>query len=276
MQFVLYIKFSLSYLKRYNIFPLTVFCLLTLLISACSGVPDAGVGETVDLKSISKNITDLFSFHQNEETLNNQSNNRMQQPKSDTKNTYLTQETRLMSEVPNDVIKIYQQALVLMDQQEWSAAQVLFEQVVAKQPNLSGSYVNQALILRELSKRQQGAKRTKQLNTAYLLVTKAIKVNPLNPYAQIFKGQIEQEKGQFALAEQHYAAALSIWPNYAQAQLNMAILLELYRGKLLEAYPYYEAYLHQNVDDIQVQRWQAALAIKIKRAGLQLPVQQGE
>jgi len=276
MQFVPYIKFSFSHLMRYSIIPLKVLLLLTLIMSGCSSVPEGDVDETIEVKSISKDIIDLLGIPQNKNTRINQSTNKPQQLISETKNTYLEQEAALIADVSNDVIAIYQQALMLMDQQKWSAANVLFDQVIAKQPNLSGSYVNQALILRELNKHQQGTKRTEQFKTAELLIDKAISVNSINPYAHYLKGKIQQDKGQFKQAEQRYAKALSIWPSYAQAQLSMAILLELYRGKLLEAYPYYTDYLQHNLGNKQVQRWQAALTIKIKRAGLRLPAQKGE
>jgi len=293
MRFTPYIKSLTSYFAGTNTLYLTVLLLLTLLTSACSSMPEKtdSAGESNDLKSMSKNITDLVALPSNEQVKQSQVYSSMQQTILKSKNTYLEQEELLMSGVDEEVIATYQQALVLMKQQEWYAANALFEQVIVKQANLSGSYVNQALILQALSKQQQGAKATEQANqskqakqpkqanqvtASELLLDKAISVNPLNPYAQYFKGQLLQEKGQFEQAEQYYATALSIWPNYRQAQLDMAVLLELYRGKLLDSYQYYAAYLQLNVDDKQVQRWQAALAIKIKRAGLTLPAQEGE
>lgn len=280
------IKFSSSYFARNNTLYLTVLLLLTLLTSACTNTPNRNAPD--DLKSISKNITDLVvlpnnesieDFEGNEQTQQIQTSIGSKQTALNNKNAYLEQEARLMSGVPEDVIATYQQALVLMEQQKWLAANVLFDQVIAKQANLSGSYVNQALILKALSAQQQSteqAKQTKEVNESELLIDKAISVNPLNPYAQHFKGQILQAKGLFEQAEQRYATALSIWPHYSEAQLSMAVLLELYRGKLLEAYQYYATYLQLMGEDKQVQRWQAALAIKIKRAGLTLPVQEGE
>jgi len=275
-----YIKFSFGSIVHNDTIFFTALLLLALLLSGCSSTPKKADsdGGTVDLKSMSKNIIDLVVLPNNEQI---QKPNGTQQTILKRKNRYLEQEELLMRGVSEEVIATYQRALVLMEQQEWLAASALFEQVIAKQANLSGSYVNQALILKVLNKQQQGVKRTeqtnqvKQVNASELLLDKAISVNPLNPYAQYFKGQVLQEKGQFEQAEQHYATALSIWPNYTEAQLNMAILLELYRGKLLDAHQYYTAYLQLNVDDKQVQRWQAALAIKIKRAGLKLPVQKG-
>ena len=168
MQFVPYIKLSLSYLSRYNIIPLMTLFLLTLFLSACSSTQGqkGKVTEKEDLSSIIKDITDLVEFPWNEDAQQIQSPNNTLQPLSDTKNTFLEEETRLMSEVPDDVIATYQQALLLIEQHRWQVANALFDQVIAQQPNLSGSYVNQALILRALSKQQQQPKRTEQVNDA--------------------------------------------------------------------------------------------------------------
>ena len=69
-------------------------------------------------------------------------------------------------------------------------------------------------------------------------------------------------------AENYYRKALDIWPQYPEAQMNLAILLELYRGRFLEARKYYLSYLTQVPEDQQAQRWLAGLDIKIKRAGV--------
>lgn len=275
MRFAPYIKFIPGHVTRFNRVHITLLVLLTLSMSGCSSTVD----KQNDLKSMSKALADLVGFPLAEQAQSMQSANRTKLLLSDTKNAYLEQEVRLMSGVPNEIRETYQQALSLMAQQKWLAASALFDQIIAKQANLSGSYVNQAIINLELNKllnKQQNSNQVEQLSTADLWLDKAINVNPLNPFAHYYKGKILQDRGQFEQAEQHYASALAIWPRYSQAQLSMAILLELYRGQLLEAYPYYSAYLQHNTDDQQVQRWQAALAIKIKRAGLDLPAQEGE
>ena len=137
MQFVPYIKFLLSYLARYNIIPLTTLFSLTLFLSACSSTQNQQdkVTEKGDFSSIIKDITDLVEFPWNEDTQQIQSTNSTPQPLSNTKNTYLEQEARLMSEVPDDVIATYQKAMLLMDQQKWKAAKALFDQVIAKHTN---------------------------------------------------------------------------------------------------------------------------------------------
>lgn len=271
MRFAPYIKFISGYVTRFNWVHITLLVLLTLSMSGCSSTAD----KPNDLKGISKALADLVGFPLAGQAQSMQSANHSKLLASEGKNAYLEQEARLMRGVSNEIKATYQQALSLMAQQKWLAASALFDQVIAKQANLSGSYVNQAIINLALSK-QQNSNQVEQLSTAELWLDKAINVNPLNPYAHYYKGKLLQDRGQFEQAEQHYTSALAIWPRYSQAQLSMAILLELYRGKLLEAYPYYSAYLQHNTDDQQVQRWQAALVIKIKRAGLDLPVQEGE
>jgi len=225
------------------------------------------------------------------------------------RNLYSQQQIPALLHVPKHTIDTYQQALTLMDDKNWLAADKLFDVVIEQSPHLSASYLNKALVLQELANDENNKVGTqaqsraikKSIHRRSVLIDKAISVNTLNPYAYYFKGQLQQQQGLFQQAEQSYAQALYIWPNYSDAQLSMAVLLELYRGKLLEAYRYYSAYLtlQQALVEInqtkqnqaktnpaeskpaelkstelkRVRRWQAALAIKIKRAGLTVPVQ---
>lgn len=239
-----------------------------------------------DLKSISQRIIDWVSTTETDtkNTSDNKANNTepsqatslLNSPVS-TKNTYLEQEAQFMQGVSTQTITTYKQAITLMEQKKWQAALAMFDQVIAQAASLSGSYVNKALIFKHLSEQTTDIEKQKSLfNKSERLINTAIEVNSKNPYAQHFKGQLLQAKGEFEQAEKSYLAALLIWPNYSQAQLSIAVLLELYRGKLLEANQHYSAYLLNHPQDQQVKRWQAALAIKIKRAGLSLPTQQGE
>lgn len=177
-------------------------------------------------------------------------------------NLYLQQKSSQATTVPTKVIKDYQQAISLMEDKKWQQAQRLFDQVIVAQPQLSGSYVNKAII----------AKKQGKLTQAQGLLNKAIAANRLNLYAHHLQGKIYRLQGQFDKAEQSYLAALAIWPDFAQAHASMAILLELYRGRLLDAHSYYSSYLLLNSDDEEVKRWQAGLEIKIKRAGLAVPI----
>ena len=177
------------------------------------------------------------------------------------KNLYLEQQAKSTLTIPDNIVKKYQQALVLMENKKWQEADAIFDTIILTQPLLSGSYVNKGLI----------AKKTGELDQARIFFAKAIEINSLNLYAHHELGQVYRLQGEFDNAEQSYAAALAIWPNFAQAHASMGVLLELYRGRFLEAYTYYTSYLVLAPNDEEVQRWQAGLAIKIKRAGLELP-----
>lgn len=176
-------------------------------------------------------------------------------------NLYLQQQSNNPITVPEYVLEDYHQAIILMKAKKWSQAETLFDQVITAEPNLSGSYINKAIIAK-----QQG-----NLLAAQGLVSKAIEINKLNLYAHHLQGKIYRLQGQFDKAEQSYLAALAIWPNFPDAQASMAILLELYRGRLLDAHTYYQAYLVLKPEDEEVKRWLAGLEIKIKRAGLIIP-----
>ncbi|MCL1068106.1 tetratricopeptide repeat protein [Shewanella olleyana] len=176
-------------------------------------------------------------------------------------NLYAEQAQQRLANVPNSVLTQYQDALALMKQQQFDQADTLFDQVLLAQPSLSGALVNKALI----------AINKNDFELADSQLTQAIAINNKNPYAFQLKAQVARQQGRFEQAEQDYLTALSIWPNYPEAQVNLAILLELYRGKLLDSRRYYQSYLLLKPDDEQAKRWLAGVEIKIQRAGLSLP-----
>jgi tetratricopeptide (TPR) repeat protein len=69
-------------------------------------------------------------------------------------------------------------------------------------------------------------------------------------------GLIERQQGKFDQAEVYYREALALEPNNLATIKNLAILLDLYRGKLVEALDLYEQY--QNIvgdEDPKVKDW---------------------
>jgi len=212
------------------------------------------------LRSLSKGITDLVDVQTANAKLSTGAYGIVEASTS-TRNWYLEQKQARLANVPGYVIVKYKEALALMKNKEWQNAELLFDQVLALQPQLSGVYVNKALI----------AIQQKDLSLANKQLDKALVVNPINPYAYEIKARVARLNGHFELAEKNYLNALDIWPAYPEAQVNLAILLELYRGRLLDAHKYYSSYLALKVDDQQVKRWLAGVEIKIKRAGLELP-----
>lgn len=237
-----------------------VFCGL----SACSSTANIDDNDPKKLEGISLEDNDVNTKEEvkiSADTVKGESKKIARIP---AKNLYVEQQKNQPLVVPENVRNDYQQAINLMNAKEWAQAEVLLDQVILNQPNLSGAYVNKAII----------AKQREDFVQAQLLLNKAIEVNSLNLYAHHLQGQIYRLQGQFEKAEQSYLAALAIWPDFAEVHASMAILLELYRGRLLEAYAYYHSYLAINSDDAEVRRWLAGLEIKIKRAGLTIPTKE--
>jgi tetratricopeptide (TPR) repeat protein len=242
---------------------MTLFLILVLLqgCSNTTGNEDGSEKQTPEtLAALSKEFTDLVDVPNANGQLSADKKGLLEASKSK-RNDYLEQKQVRLANVPLYVIEKYKQALALMTNKEWLKAEQLFDQVLVSQPQLSGAYVNKALI----------AIQQKDLSRANKQLNKALAVNPLNPYAYEIKGRIARLNGHFEQAEHNYLKALDIWPEYPEAQVNLAILLELYRGRLLDAHKYYSAYLAMQADDQQVKRWRAGVEIKIKRAGLVLP-----
>jgi len=264
---------SVNYLSALKIILLWLYMAASLLISGCSTIHDensthatikdnnhnnAGVNRAGSNKADSNRVDNKAVSNKHIKTQKIIGNSTKENI-AKVSNAYIEQAQIKMIGVPLTVIDTYREAVDLLKQKKWQAAQVLFDKVIKQQPHLAGSYVNKAII----------AKQQNQLTAADKLVDKALSLNNENPYAHHLKGQLLTKQGQFIKAEQSYLKALTIWPDYGQAQVNLAILLELYRGKLQEAFHYYQRYLAVHDSDRQVQRWLAGLKIKLTRAGIE-------
>ncbi|WP_445777425.1 tetratricopeptide repeat protein [Shewanella sp.] len=230
-----------------------------MLLPSCSSSPsetktNKQTATNSSLNGMDKDIVGLVNLN----TKNANNSTSMSAGSTDTRNVYIEQASQRLADIPASVLSQYQQAIEQMKNQQWQTANTLFDKVITAQPQLSGAYVNKAII----------AINQQQLIQADALLDQAIAVNNSNPYAHQIKANIARLQGQYAQAEQGYLTALSLWPQYPQAQLNLAILLELYRGKLLQARQYYMAYLANQPNDEQAKRWLAGVDIKIQRAGL--------
>ncbi|GGI76390.1 hypothetical protein GCM10009332_12220 [Shewanella gelidii] len=188
---------------------------------------------------------------------------------------FLDKAKQMDAQLPPVIIETFKIAKQQMNQQQWTQAEASFDQIIQSHPHLSGTYVNKAIIALQRAKQKSGLASWSQLSpddpafhVAEQLLKQAITYNSSNAYAHQIRGQVARLAGQLTLAEQSYRKALVIWPDYPEAQLNLAIFLELFRGQLIEARGLYQAYLSQKPDDSQAQRWLAAIELKIDRAGL--------
>lgn len=134
--------------------------------------------------------------------------------------------------VPAQAKLVFKQGLEAMRNNKLAEAKAKFNQLVGSFPELSGPYVNLGII----------AARQKQNKEAENYLLQAIAVNELNLLAYNHLGVVYREQGDFFKAEQAYKDAIKTWPGYAEAHLNLAILYDIYMGRLEEALRMYKRY----------------------------------
>ena len=129
---------------------------------------------------------------------------------------------------------LFDRGVELLREGQLDAAQVLFEELTDDQPELAGSWVNLGYIHLARSEPEQ----------ALAAFEHALDANPRNCEALTQMGVMSRKNGQFEEAELYYQSCLDVQPGYANARLNLAILYELYMGRLGEALAAYNDYQH--------------------------------
>ncbi len=127
---------------------------------------------------------------------------------------------------------LFDRALELMEGDQLEAAEVLLLEITESQTNLAGPWVNLGLI----------AERRNDNSSAEASYLKAIEANPANCDALNQLGVLAREAGEFDQAETYYKRCVEANPAYPRAHLNLAILYELYLGRLTDALASYQAY----------------------------------
>lgn len=148
-------------------------------------------------------------------------------------------------------------ALTSMDRENWEQARQELESMTRDFPQLSGPWVNLALVHRE-----QG-----HLEEAEQALRRAIAANPNNLSAYNQLALLKREAGDFEAAERWYQQALEVWPFHAQTHRNLGILYDLYRGEHQKALRHYRAFQQrQDEPDREVMGWIMDLERRINRA----------
>jgi len=141
----------------------------------------------------------------------------------------------------------YQEALKLMSEESYAQAEVLFNALVEKQPELTGAYVNLGVI----------KKNAKQLEPAKKLFLKALEINPNYIDALLQQALIFQDSGEFTKAEDLLRRAEAIQPDHPLVNYNLGVLYELYLQDYPLAIKHYERYVSvSKAEDVEiVKRW---------------------
>lgn len=163
-----------------------------------------------------------------------------------------------LQDIPPAAQAAFDSALTAQRAQQWPQAEQQLQQLADKYPQLSGPSLNLALIYAQTGRPQLAEEAFKR----------ALQINPANLDACDQYGIWLRGQGRFAEAEAIYSQALARDPARASTQLDLAILYDLYLGKLPQALEHYQRYLELTADEKSpVHGWVADLQRRLKAAG---------
>ena len=157
-------------------------------------------------------------------------------------------------EVDRKSEQLFEQALAAIQTQRFTEAESLLKELTARDPMLSGPWVNLGGVYEALGDN----------DAAQQAYKKAIDANPNNCAAYVDLGVLSRRSGDFLTAEANYLACTQRVPNFREAYLNLGILYELYLGRLDDALKAYQRYqtLSEN-PDMRVAGWVSDLERRI-------------
>lgn len=162
------------------------------------------------------------------------------------------------TEVSSAARTAFDAGIAAMKAGQWPEAERQLTQVTRTQPNLSGAWLNLALVY------EQTNRPAIDVETQF---KKAIEVNPANMPAHNQYGIWLRTQGRFKDAEAIYLKALQADAGRADTHLNLGILYDLYLGKPAQALTHYEKYLAlkgDSADTGRVKNWVADLQRRSK------------
>lgn len=159
--------------------------------------------------------------------------------------------------VPDPLAKSFKQALALKSSNQLDRAKQLLLSLRSQYSNFSGI----ELQLGDIAMAEQDE------STAMDHYQAAVSTNQHNYYAHNRLGALQRKLGRFAEAEQSYQAAISAWPGFCDAYLNLAILQDLYLNQKASALENYQTYQLLNPDgNRRVKGWIRDIGYQIAQA----------
>lgn len=159
--------------------------------------------------------------------------------------------------VSRDAKNRFRQAVVAMQAADWDDAKQKLLTLTVDYPTLSGPILNLGIVYEQLNDKVAAEKSYQQ----------AIMINRDNLAAYHRYGVLLREQGRFSEAEAVYLQALDIWQKDAASHKNLAILYDIYMGRLDDALRHYQVYMTlTGQENRQAKGWIADLKRRIKAA----------
>jgi Flp pilus assembly protein TadD len=157
--------------------------------------------------------------------------------------------------VSADVRAEYENAVRLLEQQQYQPGVSALVKVTEAAPNVTAAHIDLGI----------GYARSGELVKAEESLKRALQLNPKHPIAHNELGMVYRRQGKFAEARASYEKALELFPSFHFAQRNLAILCDVYLADLGCALKYYEAYRQAAPGDSDTAKWLADLNARTKR-----------
>lgn len=155
--------------------------------------------------------------------------------------------------VSSDVQKAFDQALQLLQKEQYDDAITLLNTVVEREKRLTAPYINLAMAYRQKGDDKQAEKN----------LLKALAIDNTQPIANNELGIIYRKQGRFADAKKVYITALTEYPDYLPVIKNLGILCDIYMRDPQCALEQFEKYQQQVPDDKTIKVWIADLKARI-------------
>jgi Flp pilus assembly protein TadD len=157
--------------------------------------------------------------------------------------------------VSADVRGEYENAVRLLEQQQYAPGVSALVKVTEAAPNVTAAHIDLGI----------GYARSGELAKAEESFKRALQLNPKHPIAHNELGMVYRRQGKFGEARASYEKALELFPTFHFAQRNLAILCDVYLADLSCALKHYQAYQLAAPSDTDTAKWLADLNARTKR-----------
>ncbi len=155
--------------------------------------------------------------------------------------------------VSSEVQETFDQALQLLQAEQYETAITLLESVIEQEQRLTAPYINLAMAYRHTG--------NEKLAEENLL--KALAIDQAQPVANNELGILYRKQGRFNDAKKVYINALSEYPDYLPVIKNLGILCDIYMRDPQCALEQFEKYQQYAPEDKTVEVWIADLKTRI-------------